>query len=441
MIKFGSVCSGIESASVAWEPLGLKPNWFSEIEPFPSAVLAHHWPNVKNLGDMCNLPEMISKGIIEAPDILVGGTPCQAFSVAGKREGLENESGQLTIKFVEIADEIDKKRHGRECIIVWENVPGVLSSKDNAFGCLLGKLAGEDCELHPSGKKWTNAGCVFGTKRTIAWRILDAQYFGVAQRRRRVFVIASARKGFDPCQVLFEFEGLRRDIKPSRKAREETTRQIGPSLASGETATGTLMASDGNAMWTDSQAAFSGNYTIVYPFNKTIHKVIGTDLYNGLETGDIAATLGTPGSSVSASGPTVMECFDRTAYDQYGEGLVASTCRSRDYTEPTDLVVSFAENVRSELRESEVTNALTGGGGKPGQGYAAIREGLTVRRLTPIECERLQGFPDNHTQIPWRNKPAEDCPIGQRYKVIGNSKAVPVVRWIGERIIKELEND
>ena len=220
-MRFGSVCSGIESASMAWEPIGFEPVWFSEIEKFPSAVLDHHWPEVVNLGDMCELPNLVKYGVIEAPDILVGGTPCQAFSVAGKRLGLEDDRGQLTLKFVELANEIDKKREGNECVIVWENVPGVLSSKDNAFGCFLGELAGEDCELKPSGGKWSNAGYVLGPQRAIAWRILDAQYFGVAQRRRRVFVVASARGGFDPAKVLLESEGLRRDSPPSRETKEE----------------------------------------------------------------------------------------------------------------------------------------------------------------------------------------------------------------------------
>ncbi|WP_139750937.1 DNA cytosine methyltransferase [Aeromonas media] len=218
---YGSVCSGIEAASLAWEPLGWNPAWFAEIEPFPSAVLAHHWPHVTNLGDMTKIATAVLRGDVVAPDILVGGTPCQAFSVAGAREGLADDRGFLTIKYVELANAIDQKRAAAgavPCITVWENVPGVLSSKDNAFGAFLGFLAGEDCELVPPGKKWENAGCVLGPQRAIAWRILDAQYFGVAQRRRRVFVVASAREGFDPAKVLFECEGLRRDFAPSREA-------------------------------------------------------------------------------------------------------------------------------------------------------------------------------------------------------------------------------
>src|SRR5699024_5260726 len=220
-IKFGSVCSGIEAASVAWNPLGFSASWLSEIEKFPAELLAYRYPRVQNIGDMLKAPKMVRGGEIPAPDILVGGTPCQSFSVAGMRQGLSDERGQLTMSFVDLANEIDKQRvkNGeQESIIVWENVPGVLSSKDNAFGCFLGALAGESCELQPAGRRWTNAGYILGPQRAIAWRVLYAQYFGVAQRRRRVFVVASARAGFCPAKVLFEFEGVRRDTPPSRDA-------------------------------------------------------------------------------------------------------------------------------------------------------------------------------------------------------------------------------
>ena len=222
-MKYGSVCSGIEAASKAWEPIGWKPAWFSEIEPFPSAVLAHHWPEVTNLGDMTKIADAVRAGEVEAPDVLVGGTPCQAFSIAGLREGLSDDRGQLTLSYVELANAIDAKRRERgepEAIIVWENVPGVLSSKDNAFGCFLAGLAGESSELQPAGGKWTHAGCVSGPERVIAWRVLDAQFFGVAQRRRRVFVVASARKGFDPAAVLFELDSVRRDSAPRRETQQ-----------------------------------------------------------------------------------------------------------------------------------------------------------------------------------------------------------------------------
>jgi site-specific DNA-cytosine methylase len=223
-VKFMSICSGIEAVSVAWEPLGWEAVAFSEIEPFPSAVLAHHYPDVPNLGDMLTLPERIRAGEAPAPDLLCGGTPCQAFSVAGNRRSLDDARGNLSLTFCEIANAIDDVRASRgesSCIVFWENVPGVLNTSDNAFGCFLGELAGESVPLVAAGGKWTNAGYVFGPKRAIAWRVLDAQYFGVAQRRRRVFLVAGARDGFNPAEILFEREGVRRDLAPSRETGQE----------------------------------------------------------------------------------------------------------------------------------------------------------------------------------------------------------------------------
>ena len=190
---YGSVCSGIEAASVAWHPLGWSPAWFAEIEPFPSAVLEQRWPDVANLGDFTRIASGIEAGTVAAPDVLVGGTPCQAFSVAGLRQSLDDERGNLTLKFVELADAISRKNP--DAIVVWENVPGVLNTRDNACGCFLGALCGEAQPLEPAGKKWTDAGIVHGPARRVAWRVLDAQYFGVPQRRRRVFVVASASRG------------------------------------------------------------------------------------------------------------------------------------------------------------------------------------------------------------------------------------------------------
>lgn len=254
MISYGSVCSGIEAASVAWHSLGFRPEWFSEIEAFPSAVLAHRWPGVQNLGDMTKLVRRVLTGSIKAPPLLVGGTPCQAFSVAGMREGLADPRGALTIKYVELLDAIDHVRTQRgepEAACLWENVPGVLSDKGNAFGCFLGALVGESQELQPPGGKWKDAGCVYGPRRTVAWRVLDAQYFGLAQRRRRVFVVASARAGFDPAAVLFESEGVRRDHPPRRDSAEGVA--------------GTIAASTGGADENDARdgrlIAFGGNNT------------------------------------------------------------------------------------------------------------------------------------------------------------------------------------
>lgn len=448
-VTYSSVCSGIEAASVALEPLGLVPLWFSEIEPFPCAVLKHHWPHVPNLGDMTKIAAAIRANEVMGPDILVGGTPCQAFSVAGMRQGLSDDRGALTIKFVEIADEIDKQRgEGNECVVWWENVPGVLSSKDNAFGCFLGALAGEECELQPpGGGKWTNAGCVYGPKRAIAWRVLDAQYFGVAQRRRRVFVVASAREGFDPAKVLFECEGVRRDTPPSREAGENSASTTGASFTVGSHWDG-----DEYAHPTLSQSHNTGG---IGASNQEIFSQRGAGLVPAGSGAD--DNQGQAGHLFPAAG------FRMVAFSEYDDDGTARTMKTRDYKDATDLAVMTVHGAqdpdtnielahtigRNQGQENAVAYGLTTeqtpkfneecaltltkqsptGGGQP---QACMTPDMAVRRLTPVECERLQGFPDGHTDVPYRGKPAAD---GPRYKAIGNSMAVPCMRWIGERII------
>lgn len=741
-LKFGSVCSGIEAASVAWESLGWKASWFAEIEPFPSAVLSYRFPETMNLGDMTKIAEMVKMGFVEDPDILVGGTPCQAFSVAGSRQSLDDERGQLSLSFITLANTIDEQRieNGKdESIIVWENVPGVLNTKDNAFGCFLGELSGAGCELQPSGKKWTNSGCVFGPQRAVAWRILDAQYFGVAQRRRRVFVVASARKGFNPAEVLFESEGVRRDSAPSRSAGQEVAGSIGDSVASPSRAIGTLCARDvkgvgnqyvgegklilpsdttatywnggqtagtltkcgmnqlmpdknnaqlvvcyakggdlcdtvttkwakgsggpagsetgnlvihggtvsgkqvfptlaasmGKKLWLGNQEAFSGDYFVchgtqdpiiqdnqAFPLGRnqgqenvvavlgglhpnaamgenlcpTITQAMGmggghipiVNTYgipgnwigrkpeNGgnatepmdniapcqTKTDRHAVAFGIQGSMIGRSinaGPqgsgisddvsftltkgdrhAVAYSFDSLASNSMKSSNPHSGCREVDLSKTIDTTIPcpsknqggigilqsncFQQNTRDEVRliggDGEVAGALmsnegmkqrnyvapklycgtqndacrdvgfevaptlragNGGGSvnqvvneciplnsmtmlgrpsddlKPRMGlgigspndpqntlscnhhHAELFNGM-VRRLTPIECERLQGFPDNWTQIPYRNKAADQCPDGPRYAACGNSMAVPVMRWIGQRIEKHLED-
>lgn len=417
-MRYGSVCSGIEAASKAWEPLGWKPAWFSEIEPFPSAVLAHHWPEVTNLGDMTKIADAVRDGYVEAPDALVGGTPCQAFSIAGLREGLSDDRGQLTLSYVELANAIDAKRRERgepEAIIVWENVPGVLSSKDNAFGCFLAGLAGESSELQPAGGKWTHAGCVSGPERVITWRVLDAQFFGVAQRRRRVFVVASARKGFDPAAVLFELDSVRRDSAP----RRETQKAVAALTARG---VGTCGADDNQAQ-AGHLIAFGGGNTAGHIDVATACTAHGIRLDFDTETFAVHGTQD-PDSN--------RELAHTLGRNNGQENAIV--------TEPFTLAIrGRSEGSTVEVRNDGTANALlTPNGGRAGMGVGAIGWGMQVRRLTPIECERLQGFPDNHTLIGWRGKDADECPDGPRYKAIGNSMAVPVMRWIGERIAAAL---
>jgi len=472
-MRFLSVCSGIEAASVAWGPLGWKASGFAEIEPFPCAVLAHHYPDVPNHGDMMLLPSKIRAGEVEAPDLLCGGTPCQAFSVAGLRQSLDDARGNLTLTFCEIADAIDSKRE-QPCIVFWENVPGVLNTKDNAFGCFLGALAGEDDALVAPGGRWANAGFVDGPQRAVAWRVLDAQYFGVAQRRRRVFVVASARADFDPAAVLFEFEGVRRDTAPSREKREGVasstrTGAQGCSHWDGDFPHPTLnQSSNCGGVGSSNQEIFSQRGAYLAPvkqwpaeISSTLDTTFGTK--QGLEDQHVNAgcpmfvpaqpialaenTIGRQphnggnGDGFTEGGP--MYTLNATGVHgvaqpitQYGEiagSLTArhdsSPCADRGQNvlaQPIAPTLTATNDPSRSPQSTEVTNQVA----------AVHAASMAVRRLTAVECERLQGFPDNYTNIPWRKQPT--APDGPRYKALGNSWAVPVVRWIGGRIVRSL---
>ncbi|EHG2695597.1 Dam family site-specific DNA-(adenine-N6)-methyltransferase, partial [Salmonella enterica] len=464
-------CSGIEAASVAWESLGWQPAWFAEIEAFPSAVLATHWPDVTNLGDMTGIAAAVHAGDVEAPDVLVGGTPCQAFSIAGLRNGLADKRGQLSLSYVELANAIDDKRRERgeeEAIIVWENVPGVLSSKDNAFGCFLAGLAGESSELQPTGGKWTHAGCVSGPERTIAWRVLDAQFFGVAQRRRRVFVVASARKGFDPAEVLFEFDSMRRDTPPRREPQTTVTTDTGSGVEGGShwdnpanphptlnqsNNIGGIGASNQEVFSQRGAMLVSGNYSDI---SRTLLAKENDSTAEDLDTYILAYGGGNTGGNIdvatACTAHGVRMDFDTETFAVHGtqdpdtnHELAHTLGRNHGQenaiiTEPYTMAIRGREEGSTvEVRNDGTANALlTPNGDRAGMGVGAVGWGMQVRRLTPVECERLQGFPDNHTLISWRGKDAADCPDGQRYKAIGNSMAVPVMRWIGERIAEAL---
>ncbi|AUR80797.1 DNA-cytosine methyltransferase [Pseudomonas phage TC7] len=564
-LDFCTMCSGIEAPSVALESIGFRARWFAEIEPFPSAVLAHHYPSVPNHGDMTKLIRRILTGAIEAPPLAIAGTPCQAFSVAGWREGLTDPRGALTIKFVETIDAIDLVRTRRrepECIAWWENVPGVLSDKENAFGCFLAALVGESEELQPPGGKWKDAGCVYGPKRTAAWRVLDAQYFGLAQRRRRVFVIASARAGFDPCEVLFEREGMRRDHPPRRGEGQDLAGHapFGPALQCGcgylfglnlgqwgcpncegdegpavEVLAGVPAFGGENQSGSLFQAGALTAHGARNDFASETFCVAPTLAGGGRKSGgysldDIPTVAGTLQANGKAAGSATQQDAEAGLLVVHGtqDPDVVQDCAhtlGRNHGQE-NAVLAFAENSRAEVRlengDGQIVGALSTGGGKAGQGTPCIafsckdygadagdvsptlraighgeshanaggqvavcithtlkaegfdasedgtgrgqpivaatleatagrsrgagtpvgmlaNSGSAVRRLTPRECERLQGFPDDYTLIPWRGKSAEECPDGPRYKAIGNSKAVPVVRWIGRRLKAHLE--
>jgi DNA (cytosine-5)-methyltransferase 1 len=434
-MKYLSVCSGIEAASVAWHPLGWTPLAFSEIEAFPRAVLAHHYPQVPLHGDFTVLRDQ--DWIVDA-DILVGGTPCQAFSVAGLRNSLSDDRGNLSLEFVRLADAIDIRRvdAGKPpAIIVWENVPGVLSVKDNAFGCFLAALAADTAPYVPPRGKWTNAGVVDGPARQVAWRTLDAQYFGLAQRRRRVFVVASARKGFDPASVLLEFEGMRRDTAPRREAGQGSAHATAPCLTSsgrGVERTGDTRGQDPVvACMAHGQANAEIRTDGGAPTLSCIHEapiVTHTLKGEGFDASEDGTGRGTPLVPVLAGtlkanngGGGWSNSVDHAAAGYMVP--VAVSLRGRDGGGTAEL----GGDIQNALRASQ------GGGDKP-----HVLAHMAVRRLTPVECERLQGFPDGYTNIPWRNKP--EAPDGPRYKSLGNSMAVPVMAWIGTRIQSQLRS-
>lgn len=318
VVRYATVCSGIEGVTAAWEPLGgFEPVFFSEIAKFQSSFLKDRFPSVINLGDLTKIDGAKWKGKV---DVLWGSTPCQAFSAAGNRTGLSDPRGALTLSFVNLADAIDPP------FITWENVKRVLSSADNAYGQFLGALAGSGrAVVSPSGSKWGDAGFVRGPRRTIAWRTFDAKFGGVPQQRRRVFVVACPTGGADPRDLLFERETVRGHPSPC------------------------------------------GAGTTGYP-----------------------ATLGS-----GAEGPIYFNCDSRPKFS-----------------------TEFAHPLKAD----------TGSGGRG----CILANDNVPRRLTPLECERLMGFPDGWTDIPG----ATDA---QRWSALGNSLAIPDVRWIGERIKASVE--
>ena len=515
-MKYLSVCSGIEAATVAWHELGWQPVGFSEIEKFPNAVLEHHYPDVPNYGDMTDHEGWPTADL----DVLVGGTPCQSFSVAGLRKGMADPRGNLALIYLAIADQY------RPRWLVWENVPGVLSSDGGRdFGSIIGGMV----EL---------GYCP-------AWRVLDAQYFGVPQRRRRVFVVASSRDWRDSAAVLFEPESLLRNPAPSREPRQGSAGDVAKStggssggmtpmgpggedishalssrdakgpcsnLAQATLLVGALDTSDGLKWGSDQWVAqnkaivecnpvtfnwqngggygeaneglgiaedqagpesasqvqavaygLPGNWigrkpenggNAVEPMKNLSPSLTAADrhavafnLHGGskrkdrpdggfyTEETDVAKPLDTAGINPTANqGGTAIAVAHETGQGYWQQEEYSGPLRAEGENRPSrpshvvmEPAVAFRENQRAEVSEHKIADALLSGGGKPGNGYPAIRQGFQVRRLMPIECERLQGFPDNYTNIPGASDSA-------RYKALGNSMAVPVMYWIGKRI-------
>lgn len=393
-LKYISIFSGIEAATVAWESLGWKPIAFSEIDKFPSQVLQERFPDVPNLGDITQIDWSDYAGTV---DIVVGGSPCQSFSIAGKREGLKGESG-LMFEYIRCVREVMPR------YFIWENVPGALSSeKGEAFRQLLR-------EMDELG---------YG----LAWRILDSQFFGVPQRRRRLFLVGSLGNKRSS-EILFEPESVCWDYKSSRKKREELAsnakRSVG--ISSGECLAFAQNTIDVNA----------AAYTLKLRHTGSPNKGGGE---GPLVQEDISATLSTQQDQ------TLFQQVVCMADDNANAAIGNDMCGSLKVGGSSPIVAELYENHPNDSRVTgphETCPTVSARYGTGGGNTPIVRNEnknrVIVRKLTPKECERLQGFPDDWTLIPYKGKPIDKCPDSPRYKALGNSMAVPVMRWIGQRL-------
>ncbi len=413
-MRYGSVCSGIEAATVAWHGLGWRPSFFSEIDKFPRAVLAAHYPKVPLHGDFTS----IQAGDYDPIDLLVGGTPCQSFSVAGLRGGLADGRGNLALEYLKLAQRLRPKW------MVWENVPGVLSSAGGRdFGSILGGLV----------------ECGYG----FAYRVLDAQYFGVAQRRRRVFVVGHLGNWQRAAAVLFERHSLQGHPAPSREKGKDAATYTSSSIAEyrADNVGGTIRANGGD-LGGGSETFVAKTLTVKNRNNFQNDTFVSEPIAWDGEMNpsvNVAGTLlrgGQGGRQDGVCQPIPYDFFQITAPVNRQSREPGDPCHTlaRDNAAHATIVqpMAFAQNQLGEVRVGEVTNTLNTNSNPSGRNTPMVAQTMQVRRLTPVECERLQGFPDGYTNIPWRNK--TESPDGPRYKAMGNSMAVPVMRWIGERI-------
>lgn len=440
--------------------------WCAEIEKFPAAVLAQRFPESINLGDVTADDFLQNASRFGKLDLLVGGPPCQAFSVAGLRKSLDDDRGNLSLRFLEIAHAIRPRN------LLVENVPGWLSTDDNAFGCFLAGLVGADDPLRsPIDGKWPSVGMVAGPRSRAAWRVFDAQYFGVAQRRRRVFVVADFGSGADPAEILFERQGSHGNIAPRREAAEGVAGTISARTKGGG-GLGTDFDLDGGILCADIAPKVYATFASKQGMENQ-HIDGGAGLFvthtlrgEGFDASEDGCGRGTPlvpetavtfvanngGGGWSnnvdraAAGMMVPEkvavaiCKDSFSGGAGGrpDGAVAGHFIPVQVTgEPTVLTERGRKGGSNlEYRQDGTANTiLTPNGGRGGMGVGAIQHGWAVRRITPTECARLQGFPDDFCNVTFRNKPAADGPI---YKALGNSWAVPCGRWIISRIADAL---
>lgn len=448
-MKGATLCSGIGAPECAapW----IDWIWSSDIEPFPNCVRAARYPDSVNLGDM-TAPDFVERAAaIGLPDVLVAGTPCQAFSVAGLRQSLADDRGNLTLLFVRICDAVDNLRRAAGLAplwIVWENVPGVLSVKDNAFGAFVAGLGGHDAAIVPPGRgRWTNAGVVSGPRRGVAWRILDAQHFGVAQRRRRIFLIARGGAGnLNGASALLPIID-RMQWHPAPRREAGKIAPTIPARSSGGGGLGTDFDLDGGLIndravgvhisasqvrlgdtaatldcWSVSGRGSAQQQAVlsqVTAFHPTQDPISNTDISHALGTGS------TKGQA------SVAVAFNMHKSGNVGSSLGITEGRT-DCLRATEKA-SFAVAIDTyNQSEADVFHTMRADSidGIP----ATYAPHPAIRRLTPRECERLQGFPDDWTRIAWRGKPVEACPDAPRYKALGNSMAVPVMAYILDQI-------
>ena len=473
-IRYISMFSGIEAATLAFRPLGWKAVAFAEFEKFPSRVLAHHYPDTPNVGDVTKHDWSQYRGQV---DIVVGGPPCQAFSVAGLRNSLEDDRGNLSLVYMRALHAIKP----RNAIV--ENVPGWLNTHDNAFGCFLAGLVGADAPLESGLQRgrWPVAGMVDGPLARAAWRVQDAQFHGLAQRRRRVFVVVDFGNGADPAAVLFEPVGVLGNSPPRREAQKDVAAAVTAStggISGKDDIDGRVTAvlrgisdyGDGlPALRAKGGDCAGGSEAFV--FAPEIARCDATREGNSQDyetttmvaqciTGDVTHTLRAEGFDASEDGTgrgNPIVAFNPRATDVPVTGEITGAldasfpgpaiCFSaKDYG--GDAMPDLAPTLRAGGHSGSPANAgvmpavAFGWQNSSSQG-ASVSEHVSptldksktpavltsaVRRLTPRECERLQGFPDDYTLLPGYDAD------GPRYKALGNSFAVPVMRWIGERI-------
>ena len=443
-LKYLTVCSGIEAQSTAWDE-----QWdavaFADVDPFCNAFLAHKHPSIPNLGDMT----AIDWAQIKDADIFMGSTPCQSFSLAGSRRSLDDSRGQLTKTFVEAWNELTARN---QCpVLFWENVDGVLSTRDNAFGCMLAAILGEEEPIASRRKngKWSRSGFFLGQHRSVAYRVIDAQYFGVPQRRNRIFLCAIdtrvlgklfpkipagdlAGMGGIPAAILFEPESQGRVIAKGSKARGKTTKAIKTSfreplnvcreellaiaiadhlgieefgdwqLANEEPVCGPILANCGTKQWLGNQEGFSGRYHLVKEISFSSNGAL-------LDAGDACPPIRKGGHSNNA--PAI---------------AFSSVDNGRDAGE-------VCPPIRSGKHDKSWMN---GRGGGAAIALEDTRTTYITRRFTPTECLRLMGFPDDYLDFEYQGRPASDT---RKYAAIGNSIVVPCLSWLQRRTIKVLD--